>query len=213
MLLQIDASAQKSVLSNIPLTGKNIYTFIPKGYDTLEVALGDLNKDEKPDAVLALRHQSELNDSIDVMPHRVLLILFKENDGYRLAGKSEKVLLGKDEGGVYGDPYNGIIIKNNVLDVSHYGGSSWRWYLSRKFRYQNGGFYLIGSTNDSYHISSDCGDDDDVTDGNRNYKDINYVTGEQEIIENDNHCKTIKHTKNKIRKKPLVKLEAFKYNI
>ncbi len=45
-----------------------------------------------------------------------------------------------------GDPFEGIEIKNNVLLISHFGGSSWKWTNVDKYRFQNNQFELIGYT-------------------------------------------------------------------
>ena len=49
-----------------------------------------------------------------------------------------------------GDPFEGIEIKNGILIINHWGGSSWKWSLSDKYRFQNNQFQLIGHT-------SNCG--------------------------------------------------------
>jgi len=57
---------------------------------------------------------------------------------------SLQALAGSRDGGSLGDPYQGMEIQNNLLSISHYGGSGWKWGHTDKYRYQEGGFYLIG---------------------------------------------------------------------
>ncbi|RTL60924.1 MAG: hypothetical protein EKK37_01860 [Sphingobacteriales bacterium] len=204
-----NAKTQNEVLSKIPVSGKNIQSFIPAKYDTMQVERGDLNKDGKEDVVLALKHADEDTFEMDEEPPRLLIVLLKTNDGYVIGGKSDKILMCVHCGGVFGDPFANISITKNVLEISHYGGSNWRWSNSKKFRHQNSAMVLIGSTEDSFWTLSDCNGKGVGTYG-RSYKDINYQTGEQEIIEYDK-CKLKKHLKIKKTKEPLIKLEEFEY--
>lgn len=181
--------------------------FIPDGYDTIQVASGDLNKDGVADAVLALKRNDE--EQLEEEEQRLLVVLFKAGSMYKLAGKSATTLMCRQCGGVHGDPYNDISIVKGVLVVNHYGGSAWRWVDTQKFRYQGGAFYLIGATYDFFTVNRSC--DGGIGEAGRKYKDINYVTGDQEVIERDEDCKLLKHLKTKTKIKPLVKLEAFKY--
>lgn len=209
LLLQFSAIAQEALL-NIPETGKQIGDFIPKDFYLRDSIKGDLNKDGISDVVLVLRNINEDTFTSDEGAKRFLLILFKKGTSYSLAAKATGVLMCLQCGGAFGDPYDGVLIEKGVLVVVHYGGSSWRWIEHRKFRFQNNGFYLIGSTSDYFWNVSDC-DGQGVGEAGRNYKDINYVTGDEEVIEKTEDCKLIKHTKTKQPKKPLVKLEAFTY--
>jgi hypothetical protein len=204
-------NAQQSVLSKIPPAGKTIQAFIPKGYDTIATTTGDLNKDGREDIVLCMRYNGEDSFDIDEEPQRLLIILFKQNEVYKVGGKSAEVLMCRHCGGMYGDPYSGVQINNGILQVHHYGGSAWRWVEHRKFRFQNGGFYLTGSTSDYFWNRQPC-EGDMIGDAGRKYKDINFITGDEELIERDENCKLLKHQKIRLNKKPLLKLENFKYD-
>ena len=46
-----------------------------------------------------------------------------------------------------GDPFESIEIKEGVLLISQSGGSSWKWFKTDKYKFQNGTFRLIGYTN------------------------------------------------------------------
>lgn len=207
--LQFSSQAQE-VLSKIPVSAKTIASFIPKGYDTIEVVRGDLNKDGVEDIALALKHVDEDSFEMDEEPKRMLLVLLKQGAEYMLIGKSEKVLMCRHCGGAFGDPYAAISISNNILTIDHYGGSSWRWTNTQKFRYQQNAVFLIGSTTDSFWNVSDC-DGNGVGDAGRKFKDTNWITGEQELIERDENCKLLTEKKVKLKRKQLVKLEAFKH--
>ena len=212
LALAFTANAQSGVLSKIPATGKSVFSFIPKGYDTLQggITYGDLDKDGQPDAVIALYNKKE--DTIDVGSElkRLLIVLLKTADGYRVVSKSTGAVLCKGCGGAFGDPFSDITITKGILQVDHYGGSAWRWTIKDKYRYQNNDMYLIGTTNDSYWDGSGC--NGGVGSSGRTFKDVNWVTGDQEEIERNTDCKLLKHTKTKIKVKPLVKMAAVTHN-
>jgi hypothetical protein len=205
--------AQQKVLLKIPLTGNTIQSFIPKGYDTLATAKGDLNNDKVDDHVLVLKSQNE--DSLveagvdmDSFPPRVLIVLFKTGAGFSRAGRSDSAVLCRSCGGVFGDPFAEIIIQKGVLSIYHYGGSNWRWELTHKFRYQQNDFYLIGTTNRSYFNGDMCEKLGEFV--ATKYKDVNLVTGSYEQKEvSEKGCKLLVNKKGKLKTSPLKKLTAF----
>lgn len=216
-------SAQDAALAKIPKTGKTIEAFIPEGYDTVATATGDLNKDKLTDHVLVLKNKDEDRDepppaanvnnegAIDSVldnETRLLVILFKNASGYTLAGTSKSAILCKHCGGVFGDPFESLVIDKGVLSIHHYGGSAWRWSYTHKFRWQQNDFFLIGQTSHSFWNISFCEKLEDFA--ATDYKDENLVTGAYEhkkITEED--CKLLVNKKGKQKIKPLKKLSAF----
>ena len=198
-----------SVSSNAQL--KSYAYFVPKNYDTLAVVYGDLNKDGTKDCVLALRHKSESKEmqevDVDSMPPRILIVLIGSPTGFTLGATSYKALLCKYCGGIFGDPFAQIKIANNVLEVSHYGGSAWRWAYTHKFRYQNKDWFLIGKTSLSYWNVKHCDKLNDFA-GTDN-EDINYVTGDYQIKKISENCKLLTNKKGKKKIQPLIPLNKF----
>ncbi|HZH36685.1 MAG TPA: hypothetical protein VEX65_05385 [Flavisolibacter sp.] len=131
---------------------KSIQNFIPAGYILLDSASGDLNRDSYRDLVLVLKKNGE-EDSVDVP--RPLLLLQGSATGYSLAGRNDNVVLCYSCGGVFGDPYQGITIKNGYFSLEHYGGSSWRWTRIITFRYDAKGkqFRLHRDAGASFHTA------------------------------------------------------------
>ncbi len=206
------AQNEKEVLSNIAKTGKTITSFIPSGYDTIATAKGDLNKDGRDDIVMVLYDKRDDTVSIGAEGYsRLLIVLFKTDEGWSVAIKSANIIMCKTCGGVYGDPFNQIDIKNGIITIDHYGGSNWRWAYTNKFRYQDGDFYLIGVTKDSYSVFGGKGCDD-IGSANRDFEDINLITGQRMLLKTSEDCKVELEKKDKIKKKPLVKLADYKYD-
>jgi hypothetical protein len=203
--------AQNTALSKIPASGSTLQTFIPAGYDTIETVSGDLNKDNVDDYAMVLKSTREENydPSVDTteLPARLLVVVFGQKTGYKLAGKSDKAIMCKECGGIFGDPFAGISITKGILIIDHYGGSAWKWAYTHKFRYQQNDIYLIGETDHSFWSVNHCEALDDFA--GTNYKDVNLVTGayEEKVISEE--CKLVKNKKGKQKVVPLTKLKDF----
>lgn len=106
---------------------------IPPGWDLLDTMSGDLNKDKYLDLLLILRDPAE--DSLGDVARPLLVCVGDAENGFTVVARNENVVLCYDCGGVYGDPYDGLAIKNGYFSVEHYGGSSWRWTKIITFKY------------------------------------------------------------------------------
>jgi hypothetical protein len=118
--------------------------FIPDNYSVLDTASGDLNLDAFPDMILILHKNGEDSTSnvIDHPEKRPLLILLGQPEqSYKLAARSDNAVYCIDCGGVMGDPYQNIVIKNGYFSIEHYGGSNWRWTRTITFKYSNADNY------------------------------------------------------------------------
>ncbi|MCX8532985.1 hypothetical protein [Chryseobacterium luquanense] len=119
--------------------------FQPKGSTINETVDGDLDGDKIPEKVIVynIPSGSELGDI------REIQILKKVNNKWTVLEKSRKAILGSKDGGMMGDPYMSTTIEKGILNISHYGGSSWKWGGTDKYRFQNGHFELIGYSSES----------------------------------------------------------------
>ena len=175
----------------------DISDLVPEGWNIVEKVEGDLNKDNIDDIAVVIEGTSEAEDEAS---NRELLIAFGNKDGtYTLSTKAEKAILRADEGGVWGDPFEGISIDNGSLLISFYGGSNWRWYGNYRFRYQDNDWYLIGATIGSFHTS---------TNEYTQEMDYNLLTGEY-IEKKADENGVIKTTKGNRGKRDLLKLKDF----
>ena len=142
-----------------------IAKFISDGYLLLDSASGDLNLDEYSDKILILKKVGEeiTSDIIDNPEKRPLLVLIgQENGDYRLAAKSYSTVYCYDCGGMMGDPYQGVTIKDGYFSIEHYGGSAWRWTRIITFRFSKDCDYwfLHRDGGESFHVSEPDGGTD-----------------------------------------------------
>ena len=140
-------------LSGQPEGFARVSSFIPVGYSILDSASGNLNKDEYTDLVLILKFNNE--DIIEDTARPLLLLAGGQKGWYKLLAKNDSVVLCKDCGGAFGDPYQGITIKNGYFSIEHYGGSSWRWtrIITFKFNAITKQFILHRDAGVSFHTA------------------------------------------------------------
>lgn len=150
---------------------------MPNGYEKIAEAKGDLDKDGKEETVVIFNtdKKTNLNDRDDIL--RSLFIL-KNEDGKQRIWKENSTLLFSSGMGFY--PENNappeISIKNNALSITQIFNTNSRHTqtYTHTFRFQNGDFYLIGS---SSRFEDTC---------DFNYLDeINFSTGK--VITDEEH--------------------------
>ena len=115
----------------------------------IDSLMGDLNKDGIEEKVII----SQTTDSTNFGAKRKISIFKKQNQNWKLWKESKNALLESDAGGMMGDPYLGIEISNGVLKVFHYGGTTWKWTITDKYRLEDENFILIGY---SYNYGRPC---------------------------------------------------------
>ena len=213
MVVSLAAQAQ-----SFPTSAPTPAGFIPKGYYQLPEgrATGDLNHDGRPDVVLAIAPTTEASQATAAdeneanLPPRLLLVLWRTATGYQLATVARRALLCRGCGGMYGDPFAGLDIAKGILSIYHYGGSSWRWTVTGKFRYQQSDFYHIGETFNLIHINAeDCSALPDHRPGDV-YRDTNLLTGAYESVKVSDDCKLLENKRGKQPVKRLRRLVAYK---
>lgn len=115
---------------------------LPENYIIIDSVLGDLDNDTIKELVVVFDTKKQ-DDESESVP-RELRIYKKINGTWVDWKKSEQALLGSRDGGMMGDPYAEIKIINGILQITHQGGSSWKWLDTDKYRFQDNDFYLIG---------------------------------------------------------------------
>ncbi len=153
-----------------------LQSFLPDGLDVMDFEYGDLNKDDRTDDVILIGYdkKKEEDDMSADPPARPLLILTRTEDGkLKKEASNDKSVLCVSCGGVMGDPYQDIAIKNGYFSVEHYGGSSWRWTRIVTYKYDEAkkGWFLHKDGGTSFHAS----EPDKAEDNVRTTKDFGVV--------------------------------------
>jgi hypothetical protein len=151
------ALEQSRAVSEAP-ENQDLSAFVPEGFEILDSAFGDLNLDAHEDAIMVLKNKEEVAHSEqggESMPRPVMILTRKADKSWELAGRNDNVALGVADGGVFGDPWGGISIKNGYFSLEHYGGSSWRWTRIITFKYDPAkkGWFLHKDGGDSFNVN------------------------------------------------------------
>lgn len=117
----------------------------PAGSTVIETVDGDLDGDKIPEKVIVYNTK----DTTDMGNIREIQILKKVNGKWTILEKSRNAVMESRAGGMMGDPYGETKIEKGILIISQNGGSSWKWNVTDKYRYQNGHFELIGISSNS----------------------------------------------------------------
>jgi hypothetical protein len=119
----------------------------PPKYTLLYEASGDLDKDKVPEKVVIFNTPDTNAENGGII--REIIIYKQSGEQWIPWHRSREALLDSKSGGMMGDPFQEITIKNGILLILQAGGSSWKWDRTDKYRFQNGRFELIGYTAES----------------------------------------------------------------
>jgi len=129
------------LINNRPVLGQAVP--IPTNYTVIDTARGDLDKDGIAELVVAYNTRQKSEEPFENIPRELVI--------YKIQGKSwvpwkrsQQALYGSNDGGMMGDPFGELKIQQGILLISHYGGSSWKWNHTDKYRFAHGSFSLIG---------------------------------------------------------------------
>jgi hypothetical protein len=152
---------------NLSYAQSSWQSFVPKGQKVDTVTRGDLNKDGIDDIVFV--SQTEENPG-EHSTDRTLNILLGQADGtYKQSAVSRGAVAGKNEYGYVF--FSGVEIKKGVLIVEH---EYLRGGCTHIYRYQNGGFYLIGASTHNGDPSQNSSIEYNMSTGNYVSEYINY---------------------------------------
>lgn len=176
----VDPITDSLVVVGKPIGGKTdssaFELFIPEGYSVLDTSLGDLNLDQYRDLILVLKKKGEdtTSDAGEDPEKRPLLILLGiEANSFKLAARNDNAVYCFDCGGMMGDPFVNVVIREGYFSVEHYGGSAWRWTRTVTFKYSPSDtyWYLHKDGGDSFHAA----DAENITTEIRTEKDFGKI--------------------------------------
>ncbi len=184
--------ANLEVVNNLPT---KISQFIPIGYSVIDTASGNLNLDSLNDMILVLRKDGEdstsnfANDKPDKRP--LLILLGQPNNVYKVADRNDNAVYCIDCGGVFGDPFTGITIKNGYFSIEHAiaGGEHWEQVITFKFDKLKADWFLYKDHYISYKLNDSNDDNADAllkdVDKLETVKDFGIISFDKFNIYND----------------------------
>lgn len=122
--------------------------WMPLNSTLVDSFAGNLDNDKIEDAILVVEKQDG---------KRALIVLNgKSNGDYRITGKSNNVLLCKTCGGLMGDPFSSIEIKDKKFTVEQVGGSGLRWQIETTFAWSriDNQWQLINVTETNFNVTN-----------------------------------------------------------
>ena len=168
---------------SIAREARNSAEFIPVGWALLARATGDLNGDKLSDIAQVLRMTDPRNlvpsdwdpaRRYDSNPYLLMVAFAHADGGFRLVTENHR-LIPRLENQNQDEPFDEISIVNGTLRVKmHLFMSAGGWRMGGSaytFRWQDGGFKLIGFDRDS--VMRNSGETEEVS--------INYLTGHKEL--------------------------------
>jgi hypothetical protein len=133
----------------------DVKPFVEKGRIPIALEKGDLNGDGRQDMVLVTSEVIPENAEWEEGDgERSVLVLVREsNGGLRLAARNDLVVLCRNCGGVFGDPFAGVDVRGTRFTVNNYGGSNDRWSYSYTFNYsrRDKTWQLVRVVDESFH--------------------------------------------------------------
>lgn len=129
---------------------KYLTEFIPTGWVILDSVSFDYNNDSFLDYVVIIETIENVeykkkwgNEEMEMDDKpRILFVLKGTGNAYLLDCQANELILTSGQGGMMGDPYQGIYVSGNKICTSFWGGSREKWNLSHCFVYQNGNWIL-----------------------------------------------------------------------
>ena len=134
IVLPIAAAAQNDALK-VP---DEVKPFIEKGMIPIALETGDLNADGRKDFVLVtspIVPEGAVYDEAGDGERQTMILVRGADGSLSVAARNDDVVMCKNCGGVFGDPFAGVTIKGTRFTVSNYGGSNDRWGYDYTFGY------------------------------------------------------------------------------
>jgi hypothetical protein len=173
----------------VPVQGKTVQDFVPKGWKIQDKVEGDINSDRKPDTVLTLVEAGTQSERA-----RAMVVLVKQPGGLQRLAVANKLLLCSSCAGILSNPDGAgtsIKIRSGVITVSQLSGS--RYALETVHR-----FWIDKSSRRLVLIGKDILEFDRAN-GDSTLTSKNYLTGQQ-IVEKSQFQKVVSTKKSTIAK-------------
>jgi hypothetical protein len=138
-------------IKNLP---EIVSKFVPKGFTVINVTSGNLNLDEYSDTILVLKENNE-EVSEEEKNRPLLLLLGQPVGGFKLEKRNNRAVFCFACGGIGGDPFVGITIKNGYFSIEHgiHGGQHWDDVATFKYDKVKANWFLYKEGYESYKMN------------------------------------------------------------
>ncbi len=126
--IKIDTAKIALIDSSVTIPADSVIT--PFGYSLLQNIKGNLDADLSNEMVII--YNTNVNDEDGAK--RVLKIFNKVDSNWVEMAVCTECILSSESGGVLGDPFRSVSIKNGVLFIEHFGGSKIEWQYTHKYK-------------------------------------------------------------------------------
>lgn len=129
----------------LPVSGSGLDDFVLPGWFLLDSVSLDFNEDGIPDYVGILNYNMDnLSDKVSyqIIPRILFAIASSGTDAYVLDFQDINLIRTREEGGVFGDPYQPLTTEGVSFTINAYGGSAWKWSEAHTFTYKQNIWYL-----------------------------------------------------------------------
>lgn len=127
--------------------GQKLSDFVPEGWELIDSAELDFNKDKITDyvGVLNIIWQEDGQYKYGACPRILFAVTSGEGGQYLLSFQEENLIRNSGEGGVFGDPYLPLTAEDTSFTTHSFGGSAWKWSEDYTYDYKDGTWYLTKS--------------------------------------------------------------------
>ena len=131
-----------------------VKSFVPENFEILDLKFGHLNSDTLTDAIVIIKSNFEsVEDSTQRDSYRPLLVIIQQKDNsFKIEKRNDHIVLCKNCGGAFSEPYEGLSIENKTFQIRFSGGSRWRWSRQIEFGYDTNlsNWILLDDSGNSY---------------------------------------------------------------
>jgi len=135
------ATKRAPAAPKLPSSGREIFDFVPEGWELLDDVETDFNGDGVRDFVGVLEKVCVEEETDESWP-RVLFAVASDGNRYLLDFQDENLIRTAWEGGVFGDPYLPLTAEGASFTTHSFGGSAWKWSEDYTYTYKSGEWYL-----------------------------------------------------------------------
>ena len=139
-----------------------IVRLLPAGHEVIATETADLNGDGHGDYLVVTETEVPHGDELVEHLRSLFIVTTSADEKPRIAARNDRVVYCRECGGMFPDPFEGIVAQRNEFSVRNFGGTAWRWANEFVFRFsrRDRAWQLVKVVEGMFHIGSP---EDDMT--------------------------------------------------